>query len=52
MANTTTYSVEPEPAAQWVNQSQALPFGPRRTAAAGPLAGGVNYATSIKLTVR
>jgi hypothetical protein len=44
--NTTTYSIEPEPGAQWGRQSQALPVGPRRTAAAGPLAGGLNYSDS------
>jgi hypothetical protein len=42
-----TYTVEPEPGAQWGNDTRALPFGVSRGKARGPLAAGVNYAGSV-----
>jgi hypothetical protein len=46
-----TYSIEPEPAAQWTALGKAttkpLPAGPSRTAAGGPLAGGVTYTAAL-----
>jgi hypothetical protein len=44
-----TYTIEPEPAAEFGTASQPLPVGPSRTAAAGPLAGGVNYSARLSL---
>jgi len=41
-----TYTVEPEPAAEWGANSRALPVGPSKKAAAGPLTGGVDYVAS------
>jgi hypothetical protein len=41
------YSVEPEPGGEWNSASTALPAGPSRTAALGPLAGNVNYTASL-----
>jgi hypothetical protein len=42
-----TYTIEPEPAAEWGANSRALPVGPSKKAAAGPLTGGVDYVASV-----
>jgi hypothetical protein len=51
---TMTYSIEPQPAAEWAAParppSRPLPAGPSKKAAGGPLAGNVNYTTSLKGT--
>ncbi len=41
------YSVEPEPGGEWNSASSAMPYGPSRKAALGPLAGNVNYTASV-----
>jgi hypothetical protein len=47
LLNTTTYVIELEPASEWGTVSQQLPSGPTRTAAAGPLPGGVSYQATL-----
>ncbi|MGW0765437.1 Ig domain-containing protein [Streptomyces sp. NPDC002676] len=41
------YTIEPETAGEFNAASRALPVGPSRAAAAGPLAGGTNYTTTL-----
>jgi hypothetical protein len=41
------YAIEPEPGGEWSSASTALPAGPSRKAALGPLAGNVNYTASV-----
>ncbi|MFC4036287.1 Ig domain-containing protein [Streptomyces polygonati] len=41
------YTIEPEAAGEFSAASRALPVGPSRAAAAGPLAGGTNYAAAL-----
>jgi hypothetical protein len=42
-----SYTIEPEPAAEWGAAARVLPYGPSRKSAAGPLAGAVNYSTVL-----
>jgi hypothetical protein len=42
-----SYTVELEPAAEWGTFARALPYGPSRKVAAGPLAGAVNYSAVL-----
>ena len=45
--NTAVYTVETEPAGEWLTPSQALPFGTWRLGGAGPLPGGVTFGATL-----
>jgi large repetitive protein len=47
LPNTTVYTVETEPAGEWVTPSQALPSGTWRLGGAGPLPGGVTFGAAL-----
>lgn len=47
LPNTTVYTVETEPAGEWLTPSQALPFGTWRLGGAGPLPGGVTFGATL-----
>ncbi len=46
-SGSATYTIEPESSAEWGTAFAALPFGPTKATALGPLAGNSIYATSI-----
>jgi hypothetical protein len=45
--SSASYTIEPEPGAQWGNHASALPAGASRAKAKGPLPAGVTYAGSL-----